>query len=271
MNVMPLWSGWGRSLTVLALAFAALAAYLRAARGRTVGQTACWVAGLGVIVLALISPIQTLADGYLYSAHMVRHVLMLLVGPELLLLGLPPRPAPRDEARRGRRGPLVLYWLAAVGAMWVWHEPSLCSLAVRTPALQAAQAASLVALGTVFWWPVLGPRPEDRVHPLGGVIYLASACLGCTILGILITFAPAGAACPAYLQPADALGLLPTIRQQWGLTPAADQQLGGLIMWIPACGVYLSGILVVLARYYRAAARTAAAVSSRAMASRSAP
>jgi cytochrome c oxidase assembly factor CtaG len=87
------------------------------------------------------------------------------------------------------------------------------------------------------------------MSPLAGVAYLFSACVGCTLLGVLITLSPIEV-CPAFLHPADGLGVLPLIRQGWGLSAAEDQQIGGLLMWVPACAVYTSGILGMLARWY---------------------
>jgi putative membrane protein len=256
VNGIALWPGWGRSLPALVAAVLALFAYRRLTPRRSAREAACATAGVALLALAFVSPLATLAEGYLFSAHMVRHLLLLLVVPALLLLALPARPRGHPAAHGRPRGPVLVYWLSGLAGMWVWHEPALCSLAARSPLLQIVQAVSLLGLGAAFWWPVVGPRRDHHLHPLAGVVYLASACFGCTILGILITFAPAGAACPAYLQPGGAGGLAPFIRQRWGLTPLEDQQLGGLIMWVPACGIYLSGIVLLLSRYYRAPRRT---------------
>ncbi len=84
---------------------------------------------------------------------------------------------------------------------------------------------------------------------MAGMAYLISACLACTILGIFITFSPVSV-CPIYLHPADRLGVMNLLRQDWGLTPLVDQQIGGLMMWVPACMVYLSGVLGLLIRWY---------------------
>jgi cytochrome c oxidase assembly factor CtaG len=82
-----------------------------------------------------------------------------------------------------------------------------------------------------------------------GIVYLSSACLGCTILGIIITFAPVEV-CSIYLHPVDRLGILPLIQNQWGLAPGKDQQIGGLLMWVPACLIYFCAILGLFARWH---------------------
>jgi cytochrome c oxidase assembly factor CtaG len=71
------------------------------------------------------------------------------------------------------------------------------------------------------------------------------------LLGILITLSPV-AVCPAFAHPTDALGVLPLIRNGWHVSAAEDQQIGGLLMWVPACAVYLGGIVAQLARFYGA-------------------
>jgi cytochrome c oxidase assembly factor CtaG len=163
-----------------------------------------------------------------------------------LLLGLPKRAAAAPPLRPAT---LLLAWGAGVGAMWLWHAPTLCNAAARSDIVHRAQEATLVAMGLAFWWPVLAPNVARRVAPLAGVVYLFTACIACTILGILVTFSPVEV-CSAYLQPSDRLGILPALREGWGMTPAKDQQMGGLLMWVPACLVYLGAILAMLARFY---------------------
>jgi cytochrome c oxidase assembly factor CtaG len=111
------------------------------------------------------------------------------------------------------------------------------------------QYVSLLLMGFAFWWPIIGPWSKQRLSPLAGIIYLFSACIGCTVLGIIITFAPVEV-CSIYLHPLDRLGILPLIQNQWGLTPAKDQQLGGLLMWVPACLIYFCGIFGLFVRWH---------------------
>jgi cytochrome c oxidase assembly factor CtaG len=105
-------------------------------------------------------------------------------------------------------------------------------------------------LGGIFWRQILAPRDEQRLSPPGAVLYLFSACVACSILGILITFSPVSV-CPIYAQPsADRLGILNLIQSNWGITPDKDQQIGGLLMWVPMCLVYLAAIIAQLARWF---------------------
>jgi len=121
----------------------------------------------------LLSPLNTLADGYLFSAHMAQHILLLLIVPALLLLSLP-RPLSLAVGPRVLAQPLV-GWLAGVGAMWFWHAPALCNAAVASPPVHALQIVSLLVLGSLFWRQILAPREQERLSPPGAVLYLFSA------------------------------------------------------------------------------------------------
>ena len=213
---------------------------------------ALYVTAAVLFALALASPVGTLADGYLFSAHMLQHLLLVLIVPPLALLGLAPSREPRPA--RSRRIPTIVSWAMGVGAMWLWHAPTLCNAAAQSALVHRIQEASLLVMGTAYWWPILAPRASQRIEPLSGIVYLFSACVACTVLGVVVTFSPVEV-CSVYLHPVDRLGILPTLRGSWGMTPEKDQQLGGLLMWIPACLVYVGAILSMLARFYRGETR----------------
>src|SRR6202030_496266 len=94
----------------------------------------------------------------------------------------------------------------------------------------------------------LAPRDAERLSPAIGIVYLFTACTACSVLGIILTFAPVSI-CSVYQQPVDRFGMLGTIRGQWGLTSDRDQQIGGLLMWVPMCLIYLTAILAQLVRW----------------------
>jgi cytochrome c oxidase assembly factor CtaG len=239
-------SGWHWLLWPFVLAAAVIAFCALALRGKVRWR---WLAaGLAVFVLALEPPIDPLASGSLFSVHMVQHLLLLLIAPWLLLLALPEihRVFAWKKSALASTG-----WLAGIGGMWLWHLPALCSATAVIPAVHFVQAVSLLAMGTAFWWPVFGPQASARLNPLGAIGYLFSACAACSLLGIWITFAPLSV-CPAFLHPTNPHGLLTFARNQCGLDSARDQQLGGLIMWVPACLIYFTAIMASLARWYRA-------------------
>jgi putative membrane protein len=248
-------SAWNWNPWVIAVSAATILAYSLRYRGPFSRRIGWLLAGLAVFFLTLASPMDALADGYLFSAHMLQHLLLLLVVPPLILLSLPPVTM-HGRSQNGRwkwvnwivRRPVAM-WCLGVGGMWLWHAPTLCNAAVTNGWIHRLQYVSLLVMGLAFWWPILGPWSRQRLSPLAGIVYLFSACLGCTILGIILTFAPVEV-CSIYLHPIDRLGILPLVQDQWGLTPAKDQQMGGLLMWVPACLIYFSGIIGLLARWY---------------------
>jgi cytochrome c oxidase assembly factor CtaG len=242
-------TAWDLGPLVPLVCLAALAAYATRL-GRGAGARGVFFAlALLVFFVALASPIGVLARGYLFSAHMLQHLLLVLAVPALVLLGLP-RPTNQDgEPREWTLRACALPWLAGVGAMWIWHARVLCNAAALSPAVHWFQTASLVAMGLAFWRPILAPSTAERLQPMLGVLYLFAACVACTVLGILVTFSPVEV-CPAYMHPADTLGVLPLLREGWGMNCKADQEVGGLLMWVPACLVYATAILATLGRYY---------------------
>lgn len=134
--------------------------------------------------------------------------------------------------------------------MWLWHAPALCNAAVASRPVHALQTVSLLVLGSVFWRQILAPREEERLSPPRAILYLFSACVACSVLGIIITFSPV-TICSIYtMPPADRLGMLQTIRTGWGFSPERDQQIGGLLMWVPMCLIYFTAILVQIERWF---------------------
>jgi putative membrane protein len=238
-------TAWKWNPTLLLLCALVLAGYFLAFGLRA--QPAYLVGALVIFLVALVSPLNALADGYLFSAHMVQHILLVLIVPALLLLSFP-RSLSLPRPLRTFTHPLI-GWIAGVGAMWLWHAPALCNAATTLRAVSVIQTTSLLLMGSVFWWQVLAPRNADRLSPPAGIVYLFTACTACSVLGLILTFAPV-TICPAYQQPVDRLGILDTIRDQWGLTSDRDQQVGGLIMWVPMCLIYVTAILAQLARWH---------------------
>jgi putative membrane protein len=248
-------STWSWNPWVIAICVAAISFYCVRKRSGSRGRIGWLLGGLAVFFLTLASPIDALADGYLFSAHMLQHLLLMLVVPPLLILSLSSAPVP-ESFQNGRWKWLnwilrhsLAAWLLGVGGMWIWHIPVLCDAAVTNAWIHRWQYVSLLLAGGAFWWPIIGPWRKQRLAPLTGMIYLFSACLGCSVLGIIITFAPVEV-CSIYLHPQDPLGILPLIQDQWGLTPARDQQVGGLLMWVPACLIYFCGIFALFARWH---------------------
>lgn len=246
--------GWKWMPSVLIGLAALTFFYLKATRFRFNRQTWLFLAGVFGLLLALISPIHTLGDHYLFSAHMLQHLLLLEAAPILLILGLPAslaatlRRSPRlRRLERGIEMP-VAAWLIGIGTMAAWHLPLLYNATMANMAIHDLEHVLFLLTALVFWWPVFAPLPESRMAAPTAALYLFAAGAANCLLGIVLTFAPVGLY-PAYLHPMDMLGILPLLRQGWGLTPAADQQLGGMIMWVPGCLVYVLAAVGTLARW----------------------
>lgn len=247
-------TAWDWEPSVLLGCTALIAAYVAATRRHPSRRALYFFAGVVVLLFAQASPLDALGDTYLFSAHMIQHLLLLLIVPPLLVLGIPARLAARwlaapriGRAEHALRHPAVA-WLLGIGAMYLWHVPALYNAALARTGVHIAEHLCFLATGVAFWWPVCAPLPGARYAPLPLLLYLFTAAVASSVLGIILTFASPGLY-PAYLQPADTRGFLPLIREGWGLSPSVDQQLGGLIMWVPGGLVYLGAIIGTFARW----------------------
>jgi putative membrane protein len=236
---------------------ALLLAVWAAAGGLRFHRKAVWfVTGVAVLLLDLVGPLDVLGDDYLFSAHMLEHLVLVLVVAPLLLLGIPEPMArrivawrPAAAVERVLRRPVVA-WSVAVGTLWLWHAPPLYNATLASEQVHILEHLSFLVTWTIFWWPVLTPLPESRLDPMAALLYLYAAMVANSVLGILLTFAPLGLY-PAYVSPGDELGALGLIRGTWGLTPGPDQQLGGLLMWVLGMLAFLWAAMAMIARWYR--------------------
>lgn len=231
-----------------ALALMALAsiAYTLLVRGKkTNARPLLFAAAIVTMIVALLSPVAFLARGVLFSAHMFQHLLLVLVVPPLVLLSLPHEAANHDGEKRVEGSAALRYipaWGLGVGAMWLWHAPTLCNAASRDPMMLRAQTISLLVMGIAFFRPIFGTRAAQRLTTFGAMAYLFTACAACTVLGVAITFSPVEV-CSVFAQ---------SHTMPWGFTPRTDQELGGLLMWVPGCLVYAGCIVFMYGRYARA-------------------
>jgi len=231
-------------------------AYLWVVRFRMNRKTALFGSGVLLMLLTLIGPLDFLGDHYLFSAHMLEHLLLYLTVPPLLLLGLPPAPVESllsieiaAKAERFLRRPTIAC-LVAVGTMWLWHLPVLYNAALNHDGLHAVEHLSLLLTGTIFFWPILTPLPSHRLSPIVGTVYIFAAMSANMLLGILLTYSPLGYY-PTYMRSSDGTGLLRLIRTVWKLDPQSDLNLGGMFMWIIGGLLYFAWLLAVISRLYR--------------------
>lgn len=208
-----------------------------------------------LFVLCFFSPLHLLAIHYLFSAHMVVHVVLLLIAGPLLLRFMSPEEKRLDVLFSFLKQHPVVAWLTGIGTMWFWHIPVLFN-AVMSAAHQDGfslvpliEAVSLLVAGMLFSAPVLHPNKAYRIEALPGVVYLFTACVGCSLIGLLITFAPPGTY-HHFLARHDVYGLNAVILNKWGLTPLVDQQAAGLVMWVPCCLIYVAGALYLLVHWF---------------------
>jgi putative membrane protein len=207
-----------------------------------------------LFILVTMSPLDYLSRSDLFSAHMVQHIVLLLIIPPLILTGTDEDFLEKAFHLRFFRNsgnflfyPLVA-WLLGVGSMYIMHLPGLMMSMSMSKFIAGIQIIILPLLGLIFIWPVYAPITMRRLEPLQSSLYLFLACVGCTILGIFIAFSP-DKMFAAGLQSANT-DVVNMIRNQWGITDNIDQMLGGLIMWVPACIIYLTNIMIVLFRWF---------------------
>jgi putative membrane protein len=207
-----------------------------------------------LFILVTISPLDFLSKYYLFSAHMVQHIVLLLIIPPLILSGTD-KDFLEKLFRAGflkKAGNFLFYpvvaWFLGVGSMWIMHLPSFMMNMNDSTFLMDTQMIILPVLGWFFIWPVYSPVSFRRLEPLESSVYLFLACVGCTVLGILITFAPADMFSGGMQQ--ENLNVARMIRSNWGISDSTDQKMGGLIMWVPACIIYLTNIMIVLFRWF---------------------
>ena len=225
-------------------------------------QATAFAAGLAAVALALVSPLDALAAG-LFAAHMAQHMVLVMVAAPLLVLGAPGLPLllalppgwRRRLARLGRHATIggvwrlltrpPVAWGVHVGALWLWHLPGPYQAALASLPVHAAEHASFLGTAMLFWWVALAPgRRHPRLEPGFAALYLFAAALQGSALGALLVLAPA----PLY--PLQAAASAPL-----GVTPLADQQLAGLVMWVPADLVYLGSAAALFTRWLLALER----------------
>jgi putative membrane protein len=230
-----------------------LLAYAILSRFRRTGRWGYYIAGVVIMFLALVSPIDALSDDYLFSAHMFQHLLLSQVVPPLLLLGIPAawweqllwwRPMAKMESFLSVP---VLAWLIGIVALWIWHWPRLFGLALENQGIHIAQHLCFMVTGCIFWWPIVSPLPRHRLTTGVACLYLFTACTVSSLLGIFITLSST-ILYPFYSTGDDPLNILAALREH--ISVREDQQLGGLLMWIPCCLIYASAILITLSRWH---------------------
>lgn len=198
------------------------------------GQTIAFMLGVLLMLLALISPLDSLGDDYLFSAHMLQHLCLTTFGPPLLLIGTPEWML--EHALDNRfvfRVLKVLTWAPLAFVLYnadflLWHIPSLYNATLENDTVHIFEHMTFIVFGILSWWPILSPSSKLPRLTLGGqVLYIFLMGMPAVLLGAGLTFMP-----PLYAPYLTA----PIV---WGISHAVDQQLGGLIMWVPVNIFYI--------------------------------
>jgi putative membrane protein len=246
------WNHWDihPSVAIGLVLLGGLYVYLGGAQARR-WQIAGFVSALLVVFVCLNGPLHNLSDNYLFSAHMVQHLLLTLLFPPLLLFGIPQTVARRlvGNGWRLRMARFITKPLVAAGLFTapivLWHVPAYYEAALRNHDLHIVQHLVFITTAVVMWAPVLSPLPEvPRLPYPGQMVYLFLLGMPMSVTGALISLSdrvlyPFYAAAP----------------RVWGggggLDAMADQQIGGLMMWVPGSLALWGAMTVIWFRWAR--------------------
>lgn len=221
------------------------------ADGPSVAQRFCFFLAIALLFFTLNGPLHDLSDYFLFSAHMVQHLILTLVVPPLMLYGTP----------GWMLRPIILRWPVASSLMKLltrtascfllfnivlaaWHLPPLYNAALQHHSVHIVQHLMFISTSVLMWWPLSSRMPElPRIPFPAQMLYCFLMVIPMSVVSIYIVMAD------ALLYPAYA-----TAPRVWGISPLADQQYGGLIMWIPG-GVFFYGVMTVV--YFRWVGRDA--------------
>ena len=191
-------------------------------------RIAAFAGGLAALWIAVASPVSHL-DHHLLTAHMIQHLLLMLVAAPLILLGV------RSSLPLHWRPNLVVCWLAGSLTVIIWHVPAIFELALSSPFWHAFEHASFFVAGIVFWWPAVHSAFEAQSWSLP--IYFFLATLPCDVLSAFLAF------CGYVVYPPYLSG-----HRLFGLSPLDDQALAGALMWVTVTFAYLIPALIMIAR-----------------------
>lgn len=219
-------------------------------------RLAAFLAGLALVYVAIASPLDSFA-GLLLQVHMAQHLLLMVVAPALILLGAPGVPLLRGLPARFAKdtaGPFLaapvlrriaerishpaVCWFAMAAATWIWHAPGPYQAALRSPFWHAAEHASFLAAGLLFWWPVVQPWPSRARWPEWTMpLYLLLADVQNTALSAILVFS-GRLVYPFYA----------SVPRLAGISAESDQITAGLFMWVPMSLLYLTPAAVLTMR-----------------------
>jgi cytochrome c oxidase assembly factor CtaG len=244
----------GVSALLYAVGLARLWRKSREGRAQLRGQACAFFAGWLALAAALVSPLDALGT-QLFSAHMLQHEAMMIVAAPLFVLGRPfafwmwglphgwRRPVGAAVHGRAVQAGWALLtwplfaWLLHAAVVWLWHAPLLFEAALHSNAIHTLQHVSFLGSALLFWWAVLG---DGTFRPQRGMsmLYIFTTMAHTGALGALLTWSGV-IWYPSYIGAGEA----------FGMDPLEDQQLGGLIMWVPGGLAYLIAGLALVSKW----------------------
>lgn len=264
-----LWSAWNADisvlipllLTIMIYAWGVRRIWQRAGpqRGITQRQILAFIGAMVAFMVALLSPLDALS-GVLFSAHMTQHLILMMIAAPLLVLSniqlaflwlLPSGAAHRTgySFNRSRLLPRlwntltqpVAAWLIFAISLWVWHIPTFYTAALNNETLHWLEHVLLLLSALLFWWALFKYTVQKHIQYGMAVLYLFTTLLQSGVLGALMTFTEQ----PWYSYYA-------ALTPAWGFTPLQDQQLAGLIMWIPGGAIFTVLTIAYFSSWLRA-------------------
>jgi putative membrane protein len=207
----------------------------------TQAQRARFVGALVIMLLSLNGPLHDLSDSFLFSAHMVQHLVLTLVVPPLLISGTPAslfRPALRSRAVAAVARVIArpaFGFVAFNVVIAAWHVPTLYNYALAHHPVHILQHLTFLVVAVLMWWPLLSPLPElPRLSYPMQLLYCFLMTIPMSIVAIYIALAD------SILYPAYA-----SAPRVWQISPMQDQLIGGLVMWIPG-GLFFAAVMAVV-------------------------
>lgn len=214
--------------------------------GPTRGDWTAFLLAQFIMFFSLQGPLHEISDIYLFSGHMVQHLLITLVFPPLLIRGIPPwmwQPLVRHNAiaafGRALTKPIVAFGIGT-GFLYLWHVPAMYEWAMADHDVHIAEHLSFMVSAVIMWWPAYSRLAEvPRLTPGMRMVYLFVCTIPMKGLGAIITVSDY-ILYPFYsVQP-----------RMFGMDPMMDQRLGGLIMWIPGGLVFWVTIGVIFFQHF---------------------
>jgi cytochrome c oxidase assembly factor CtaG len=198
-----------------------------------IGRTLALAGALLSLSIVLLPPLAHMAQ-QLFAAHMAQHLILIAITAPLLALA---RPHPFFEHLFA---PLTA-WLVFVAVFLFWHWPAAFQWAAGSEITELLELGTILAAATLFWSVVLAPASRRQFSAGAAALAVMTAAIATDLPGVVMLFAPR-AICT---MPGENAGL-------FGLTPLEDQQLAGLLMWVPANLIFFAFATWLFARWMAA-------------------